>query len=116
MACADCGLSYHELFFMIDTCQANTMYSKIYSPNVLATGSSHKDQNSYSVSAPLAPRRARLLLTLEQHGTDDDLGIAMSDRFTLEILDFMEDVNKTSERTMQDLVSTAAQQHLQIAA
>lgn len=41
---------YHELFFMIDTCQANTMYSKIYSPNVLATGSSHKDQNSYSVS------------------------------------------------------------------
>ena len=40
----------------------------------------------------------------------------MSDRFTLEILDFMEDVNKTSERTMQDLVSTAAQQHLQIAA
>ncbi|PWO00449.1 hypothetical protein FA09DRAFT_186432 [Tilletiopsis washingtonensis] len=79
---------YHELFFMIDTCQANTMYSKIYSPNVLATGSSHKDQNSYS------------------HGTDDDLGIAMSDRFTLEILDFMEDVNKTSERTMQDLFNS----------
>ena len=40
----------------------------------------------------------------------------MSDRFTLEILDFMEDVNKTSERTMQDLVSPAVQQHLQIAA
>lgn len=40
---------YHELFFMIDTCQANTMYSKIYSPNVLATGSSPKGENSYSV-------------------------------------------------------------------
>lgn len=42
---------YHELFFMIDTCQANTMYSKIYSPNVLATGSSPKGENSYSVGA-----------------------------------------------------------------
>lgn len=42
-------VSYHELFFMIDTCQANTMYSKIYSPNVLATGSSPKGENSYSV-------------------------------------------------------------------
>lgn len=34
---------------MIDTCQANTMYSKFYSPGVLATGSSGKDENSYSV-------------------------------------------------------------------
>lgn len=37
---------------MIDTCQANTMYSKFYSPGVLATGSSGKDENSYSVSHP----------------------------------------------------------------
>ncbi|PWN40371.1 hypothetical protein IE81DRAFT_325600, partial [Ceraceosorus guamensis] len=76
---------YHELFFMIDTCQANTMYSKIYSPHVIATGSSKKDQNSYS------------------HGTDEELAIAMSDRFTLEILDYMESVNKTSSRSLQDL-------------
>lgn len=34
---------------MIDTCQANTLYSKFYSPNILATGSSEKDENSYSV-------------------------------------------------------------------
>ena len=34
---------------MVDTCQANTMYSKIYSPNVLATGSSELGENSYSV-------------------------------------------------------------------
>lgn len=40
---------YNEIFFMIDTCQANTMYSKFYSPNILATGSSEKDENSYSV-------------------------------------------------------------------
>ncbi len=41
---------YNEIFFMIDTCQANTMYSKFYSPNVLATGSSVLGENSYSVS------------------------------------------------------------------
>lgn len=35
---------------MIDTCQANTMYSKFYSPNILATGSSEIHENSYSVS------------------------------------------------------------------
>ncbi|SPO29080.1 related to GPI8 - GPI-anchor transamidase [Ustilago trichophora] len=55
---------YHELFFMVDTCQANTLYTRIYSPNVLATGSSAKGQNSYS------------------HGADYDLGVAMIDRFT----------------------------------
>lgn len=40
---------YHEVLFMIDTCQANTMYSQIYSPNILATGSSEIGENSYSV-------------------------------------------------------------------
>jgi len=44
--------SYNEILFMIDTCQANTMFSKIYSPNIIATGSSKKDENSYSVSRP----------------------------------------------------------------
>lgn len=39
---------------MIDTCQANTLYSKFYSPNILATGSSEKDENSYSVRAESA--------------------------------------------------------------
>jgi hypothetical protein len=47
---------YHEILFMIDTCQANTMYSKLYSPNILATGSSELDESSYSVTPPPAPR------------------------------------------------------------
>ncbi|KAE8209934.1 hypothetical protein CF327_g6140 [Tilletia walkeri] len=79
---------YNELFFMIDTCQANTMYSKIYSPNVLATGSSAKDQNSYS------------------HHSDMDLGVAVIDRFTNHVLEYMEHINKTSEATMQNLFDT----------
>lgn len=40
---------YNEIFFMIDTCQANTMFSKFYSPYILATGSSEIRENSYSV-------------------------------------------------------------------
>lgn len=47
-----CQLRYNEIFFMIDTCQANTMFSKFYSPNILATGSSEIHENSYSVSIP----------------------------------------------------------------
>lgn len=41
---------YNEILFMVDTCQANTLYSKFYSPNIVATGSSAKDENSFSVS------------------------------------------------------------------
>lgn len=43
---------YNEILFMIDTCQANTMYSQCYSPNILATGSSQIEENSYSVRIP----------------------------------------------------------------
>ena len=38
---------------MIDTCQATTMYSRFYSPNILATGSSQLGENSYSVRRAL---------------------------------------------------------------
>ncbi|EJD00184.1 uncharacterized protein FOMMEDRAFT_50097, partial [Fomitiporia mediterranea MF3/22] len=79
---------YHELLFMIDTCQANTMYSKIYSPNVLATGSSELGENSYS------------------HENDNDIGVAVIDSFTHHVLQYMEGINKTSHASMQDLFST----------
>lgn len=43
---------YNKMLLMFDTCQANTMYSKVYSPNVLATGSSKLGEPSYSVCPP----------------------------------------------------------------
>ena len=49
----DRDIRYNEIFFMIDTCQANTMYSKLYSPNILATGSSKLGENSYSARSSL---------------------------------------------------------------
>ena len=84
---ADRILRYHELLFMIDTCQANTMYSKFYSPNIIATGSSEIDQSSYS------------------HHADNDVGVAVIDRYTYYNLDFLEtqvrEVN--SKKTLGDL-------------
>ena len=41
---------YHELFFMIDTCQAESMFQKFYSPNILAVASSRVGEDSLSVS------------------------------------------------------------------
>jgi glycosylphosphatidylinositol transamidase (GPIT) subunit GPI8 len=78
---------YHEMLFMIDTCQANTMYSKFYSPNILATGSSEIDQSSYS------------------HHADQDVGVAVIDRYTYYNLEFLETQvrDPTSKLTMGDL-------------
>ena len=42
---------YHELFFMIDTCQAESLFQKFYSPNILAVASSKVGEDSLSVSS-----------------------------------------------------------------
>ncbi|KAI7851634.1 phosphatidylinositol glycan [Circinella umbellata] len=76
---------YNEMLFMIDTCQANTMYSKIYSPNILATGSSKLGESSYS------------------HHTDHDLGVAVIDGYTYYNLDFLEKIDMTSDKTLKEL-------------
>ncbi|KAK2743760.1 glycosylphosphatidylinositol anchor biosynthesis [Myotisia sp. PD_48] len=78
---------YNELLFMIDTCQANTMYTHLYSPNIIATGSSELDQSSYS------------------HHADSDVGVAVIDRWTYYILEFLETqvTNTNSTQTLGDL-------------
>ncbi|KAF2861560.1 hypothetical protein K470DRAFT_256927 [Piedraia hortae CBS 480.64] len=63
---------YNELLFMIDTCQANTMFEDFYSPNVIAAGSSERDESSYS------------------HHADNDVGVAVIDRWTYANLEFLE--------------------------
>lgn len=78
---------YHEILFMIDTCQANTMYTKLYSPNIIATGSSELDQSSYS------------------HHADNDVGVAVIDRYTYYNLEFLESQVRdlSSQKTVGDL-------------
>lgn len=75
---------YNKMFFVIDTCEAVTMYSKLYSPNVISTGSSQLGQSSYS------------------HHNDWDLGVAVIDSYTHEVLQYLETLNKTSKDPLQD--------------
>lgn len=76
---------YNEIFFMIDTCQANTMYERLYSPNILSVGSLRLDESSYS------------------HHSDLDVGVAVIDRFTYYTLDFLEKIEKNLRATLDTL-------------
>ncbi|KAI4086192.1 MAG: hypothetical protein LQ344_007767 [Seirophora lacunosa] len=76
---------YRELLFMIDTCQANTLYSRFYSPNIVAAGSSELDQSSYS------------------HHADNDVGVAVIDRWTYYNLEFLEGVKVGDRASLGDL-------------
>ncbi|MCH0629740.1 hypothetical protein JNB11_07170 [Kocuria palustris] len=78
---------YNEILFMIDTCQANTMYKHFHSPNILAVGSLEYEELSYS------------------HHSDMDIGVAVIDRFTYYTLDYLEKIVKNSSETMRDLLS-----------
>jgi glycosylphosphatidylinositol transamidase (GPIT) subunit GPI8 len=63
------------------------MYSKLYSPNIIATGSSELDQSSYS------------------HHADNDVGVAVIDRYTYYNLEFLETQVRdlSSRKTVGDL-------------
>lgn len=78
---------YNEMLFMIDTCQANTLYRQFYAPGVIATGSSEEDESSYS------------------HHADNDVGVAVIDRWTYYVLEFLETqvTGPTSDKTLGDL-------------
>ena len=54
---------YHEIFFMIDTCQAASMYQQFYSPNILAVASSLVGEDSLS------------------HHIDSSIGVYIIDRY-----------------------------------
>ncbi|WVQ81175.1 hypothetical protein IAT38_003297 [Cryptococcus sp. DSM 104549] len=79
---------YNKLLYVIDTCQANTMYSKFYSPEVISTGSSELGESSYS------------------HHNDLDIGVAIIDGFTHFILQYFESLGKSSRETLRDLFNT----------
>jgi len=46
-----------------------------------------------------------VLLLIAQYANDNDIGVAVIDSFTHYILEYMEGINKTSQMSMQDLVS-----------
>jgi len=79
---------YKEVLFMIDTCQASTMYRHIYSPNVIGVGSSRKGQSSYS------------------HHADPRLGLTVIDRFTHYTLETLEKIGPESKALLITLLKS----------
>lgn len=77
---------YNQLLFMIDTCQAESMFQKFYSPNILGIGSSKVGQDSLS------------------HHMDPSIGVYVIDRYTYYTLEFLEKVNQNSKKTIYELV------------
>ena len=85
---------YNEILFMIDTCQAATLYSYINAPNVIGIGSSMKDESSYS------------------YFNDQNLGISLVDRFTHHTLRFFERGIKTQNTKLLSLFKSYSYQQL----
>ncbi|XP_064099356.1 putative GPI-anchor transamidase [Macrobrachium nipponense] len=81
---------YNEILFIIDTCQAASMYEHFYSPNILAIASSLVGEDSLS------------------HHVDPAIGVYIIDRFTYYALDFLEKVTHLTVR------KTLAQFFLQV--
>lgn len=63
---------YNEILFIIDTCQAESMSAKFYSPNIIGIGSSKIGEDS-----------------LSHHG-DSSIGVYVIDRYTYYVLEFLE--------------------------
>lgn len=78
---------YHEMFFMIDTCQAASLYEKFYSPSILAVASSLVGEDSLS------------------HHVDPAIGVYIIDRYTYYALDFLERVEPDSTKTMGEFLA-----------
>ncbi|XP_042899308.2 putative GPI-anchor transamidase [Parasteatoda tepidariorum] len=73
---------YRNIFFMVDTCQAASMFALFYSPNILAVASSKVGEDS-----------------LSHHG-DPTIGVYVIDRYTYYALEFLEKVQKGSTKTI----------------
>lgn len=85
---------YHELFFMVDTCQAASMYEKFYSPNILAVASSLVGEDSLS------------------HHVDPAIGVYIIDRYTYYALEFLEKVEPHSKKSIGEFIYTVCPKHV----
>ncbi|GAB6021987.1 hypothetical protein CHUAL_006143 [Chamberlinius hualienensis] len=77
---------YNEILFIVDSCQAASMYAHFYSPNILAVASSLVGEDS-----------------LSHHG-DPSIGVYVIDRYTYFALEFLERVTPESPKTMEQFL------------
>ncbi|GAA33625.2 putative GPI-anchor transamidase [Clonorchis sinensis] len=78
---------YHEILFIVDTCQAESMGKLIYSPNVVTVGSSAIGEDSLSLHV------------------DKDIGVFMSDRYSYHASEFLKGITPESKQTMDQFLS-----------
>jgi phosphatidylinositol glycan class K len=81
---------FKELLFISDTCQADSMLQKIYTPNVIGISTSKVGQSSYS------------------YNPDPNLGFALLDRFSYHLNDFLKSALKKNvkrRKTLQDMIN-----------
>jgi len=80
---------YNELLFVVDTCQDGTMFRRFNGlRNIIAVASSMKGENSYA------------------HGTRNDIGLAVSDRFTRFLYEYLKRDN-SEEITLREVFQRA---------
>ena len=119
---------------MIDTCQAESMFQRFYSPNILSVASSHVGEDSLSVCTHTHTLQAvrgsgthyqqtffltagvtgwttyfscssMLYFYFFQHHVDPAIGVYIIDRYTYYALVFLEKITPDSDRTMAEFVS-----------
>ncbi|ELU15409.1 hypothetical protein CAPTEDRAFT_121121, partial [Capitella teleta] len=73
---------YHEVLYIIDTCQAESMFQTFYSPNIIGIASSKVGEDSLS------------------HHVDPAIGVYIIDRYTYFALEFLESVTPDSKKTL----------------
>ena len=78
---------YNEILLITETCQAESMAQKIYSPNILGIGSSKIGEDS-----------------LSHHG-DPTIGVYVIDRYTYYALEFLVTVNATNSKSLASFLS-----------
>eukprot|EP00501_MAST-03F_sp_TOSAG23-6_P002480 GSMAST32.ASY1.ANO1.2591.1 assembled CDS len=75
---------YNEVTFIVDTCQAGTLFTDLKSPNIVGVGSSRKGKNSWG------------------HHMDVELGVSVIDEYSYHTIQFFEKSKKKTNATMQD--------------
>nr|XP_054769850.1 putative GPI-anchor transamidase isoform X2 [Lytechinus pictus] len=82
---------YHELLFIVDTCQAVSLYKYFYSPNIIGIGSSQVGEDSLS------------------HHHDSAIGVYIIDRYTYYVLEFLERMTPSSQKTLDEFFKVCPQ-------
>lgn len=76
---------YKKILFIVDTCEAHSLFKKIKSSNIIGISSSRSKESSYS------------------YHNNRILGLAVIDQLSFYIQSFMKGISNKSEDTLQDL-------------